>query len=362
MKRPSFQFYPADWRKDPALSTCSLAARGLWIEMMCLAHESERYGVLSINGTPMSVQQIARAVGESPSVIARLVTELERSSVFSRDAQGCILSRRMVRDERIRNVRADAGRLGGNPHLVERLVNQKDKQTSEAPETERDVFKDFSEKIPKKSSKKAAQCAVDSAPLCFVAKDTQPIDFARMGSPAHPAQGQELVANLVKQNGNQSLTPSSSSSSSSTTPNLNPKPRRADALQVLLTPLIEGLDAEAWAEFVTFRSAIRKPINQASAKAAQTRLVKFGSEAPGGQLAVVRQSIANGWQGLFALKQETSYATHQRMDNSAVGRVERATAHLYQPEPLDGASHSGSVAPDGQNLRPPLDVSVRGKR
>ena len=361
MKRPSFQFYPADWRKDPALSTCSLAARGLWIEMICLAHEGERYGVLSINnGHPMSVQQIARAVGESPSVITRLVAELEQSRVFSRDAQGCILSRRMVRDEHIRNVRADAGRLGGNPHLVERLVNQKDKQTSEAPETEKDVFKDFLEKIPKKSSKKAAQSAVDSAPSCFVAKDTQPMDLPSRGSREHPAQGHDWVANLVKQNGNQSLTPSSSSSS--TTPNLNLKPCRADALRVLLTPLIEGLDSEAWGEFVTFRSAIRKPINQASAKAAQTRLVKFGSEAPGGQLAVVRQSIANGWQGLFALKQETSYATHQRMDNSAVGRVERATAHLYQPEPLDGASHSGSVAPDGQNLRPPLDVSVRGKR
>ena len=99
MKRPSFQFYPADWRKDPALSTCSLAARGLWIEMMCLAHEGERYGVLSINnGHPMSVQQIARAVGESPTVIARLVAELEQSSDFSRDTHGCILSRRMVRD------------------------------------------------------------------------------------------------------------------------------------------------------------------------------------------------------------------------------------------------------------------------
>lgn len=134
--------------------------------------------------------------------------------------------------------------------------------------------------------------------------------------------------------------------------------------QALLAPLVEGLDLEAWTEFVTFRSAIRKPIHQASAKAAQTRLLKFGSEAMvlDGQLAVVRQSIANGWKGLFALKQETSYATHQRIDNSAVARVERATAHLYQPEPLDGASHSGSVAPDDADLRPPLDVSVWGER
>lgn len=134
--------------------------------------------------------------------------------------------------------------------------------------------------------------------------------------------------------------------------------------QALLAPLVEGLDLEAWTEYVTFRSAIRKPIHQASAKAAQTRLLKFGSEAMvlDGQLAVVRQSIANGWKGLFALKQESSYATHQRIDNSAVARVERATAHLYRPEPLDGASYGGSVAPDDADLRPPLDVSVWGER
>ena len=137
--------------------------------------------------------------------------------------------------------------------------------------------------------------------------------------------------------------------------------------QALLVPLVEGLDLEAWTEYVTFRSAIRKPIHQASVEAAQTRLLKFGSEADGlgGQLAVVRQSIANGWKGLFALKQESSYATHQRIDNSAVARVERATAHLYQPEPkpesLDGASHGGPVAPDDADLRPPLDVSVWGE-
>ena len=126
MKRPAFQFYPADWRKDPALSACSLSARGLWIELMCIAHEGGTYGVLSINGKPMAPAQIARMVGESPSVVAKLLAELEDAGVFSRDEQGCIYSRRMVKDEHVRNVRADAGRLGGNPNLLK----QKDKQTT----------------------------------------------------------------------------------------------------------------------------------------------------------------------------------------------------------------------------------------
>lgn len=124
MKRPAFQFYPADWRKDPALSTCSLAARGLWVELMCVMHEAEIYGVLSINGTPMTIQQIARTVGESTSVVAKLIKELSDAGVFSTNESGCIFSRRMVRDEQLRNVRADAGRLGGNPNLIDAKVKQ----------------------------------------------------------------------------------------------------------------------------------------------------------------------------------------------------------------------------------------------
>lgn len=134
MKRPSFQFYPADWRKDPALAPCSLAARGLWIEMMCIAHESDSYGTLSVNGKALTAAQLARMVGESPRLVDKLLAELEEAGVFSRNENGAIFSRRMVKDEAIRNVRAEAGRQGGNPNLVKPkvgdLVKQKDKQTA----------------------------------------------------------------------------------------------------------------------------------------------------------------------------------------------------------------------------------------
>lgn len=129
MKRPAFQFYPADWRKDPALSSCSLAARGLWIELMCIAHESDRYGYLSVNGRPMGLPQLARMVGESPATLTKLMSELESAAVFSREDDGTIYSRRMIKDERIRNVRAAAGKKGGNPNLVGDLVKQNVKQS-----------------------------------------------------------------------------------------------------------------------------------------------------------------------------------------------------------------------------------------
>lgn len=155
MKRPAFQFYPADWRKDPALSTCSLAARGLWIELVCIAHESDEYGVLSIAGKAMTVQQIARAVGESPAVVQKLLAELEDSGVFSRNEQGCILSRRMVRDEHIRNVRADAGRLGGNPNLLKQKDKQSAKQTDNQSPTPSSSSSSSSSETPPKPPKGA---------------------------------------------------------------------------------------------------------------------------------------------------------------------------------------------------------------
>lgn len=112
MKRPAFQFYPADWRKDPALSICSLAARGLWIELMCIMHEADEYGTLKVNGKGMTLQQIARMVGESPATTKKLLDELDDAGVFSRTNDGAIYSRRMIRDENLRAIRAAGGQAG----------------------------------------------------------------------------------------------------------------------------------------------------------------------------------------------------------------------------------------------------------
>ena len=43
---PSFQFYPADWRANAKLRSCGAAARGAWIDIMCVLHESDEYGVV----------------------------------------------------------------------------------------------------------------------------------------------------------------------------------------------------------------------------------------------------------------------------------------------------------------------------
>jgi biotin operon repressor len=117
MKLPSFQFYPGDWMKDPALRSVSPEARGLWIDMLCLLFESGRRGYLQhMAGKPVSDEQLARMTGSSSGQVSRLLQELEDSGVFSRTEHGMIYSRRMIRDERKRAACGEAGRKGGgNP-------------------------------------------------------------------------------------------------------------------------------------------------------------------------------------------------------------------------------------------------------
>jgi hypothetical protein len=112
-RRPAFQFYPSDWRTDPGLRLCTVPARGLWMEMLCLMHDGTPYGTLTAGGRPISDIALARLVGESADDVTRWRGELEDNGVYSVDA-GIIFSRRMIRDEALRNLRAANGQLGAD--------------------------------------------------------------------------------------------------------------------------------------------------------------------------------------------------------------------------------------------------------
>ena len=107
MKLPWIKFYPGDWLSDEALRSCSVEARGLWVDMLCLMAKSESHGHLLIGGKPARAEQIARIVGLLPQKTMELMDELNASGVFSFDKE-TIISRRMVKDERVR--KSDASR------------------------------------------------------------------------------------------------------------------------------------------------------------------------------------------------------------------------------------------------------------
>jgi hypothetical protein len=136
VKIPSFQFYPGDWLKDPALRRVSKASKGLWIELICLSFECEERGVFSTNGIPWPDEDIAAAVGGDRSENLKLLHELLEKGVCSRTAPpknggfGAIFCRRVVRDEQLRQKRIAAGKLGGNPILLNHTVNHEVNQHS----------------------------------------------------------------------------------------------------------------------------------------------------------------------------------------------------------------------------------------
>jgi hypothetical protein len=120
MKRPAFQFYPGDWLRATDLRACSVGARGLWIDMICLMHEGTPYGYLKVGDKVILSPNLARIVGASLPEVEGWLCELQEAGVFSRDPSGCIFSRRMIKDESIRESRASGGKLGGNPALKDR--------------------------------------------------------------------------------------------------------------------------------------------------------------------------------------------------------------------------------------------------
>ena len=118
-KLPAFQFYPGDWMKDPAVRCLSLAARGLWFDMLCLMHESPRRGYLQHpSGKRVEAVQLARMVGGEIAEVAALLDEIADAGASSETAQNVVYCRRMVRDERKRQKCSEAGKKGGgNPAL-----------------------------------------------------------------------------------------------------------------------------------------------------------------------------------------------------------------------------------------------------
>lgn len=118
MKRPSFQFYPSDWLRDTALRSCTVGARGFWMDLICFMHEGNPYGVLKVGDKVILPSNLAGMVGATLQEVEGWILELESARVFDRGENGEIMSRRMIRDENLRVVRAEGGKKGGNPALV----------------------------------------------------------------------------------------------------------------------------------------------------------------------------------------------------------------------------------------------------
>ena len=162
MSNPWLKFYPTDWRSDPRLRMCSMAARGLWIEMIALMHESSPYGHLLVSGHSPTDTQLAVLAGAPSEQVPDLIGELESAGVFSRTREGVIYSRKLTRMQKKAATARNNGKNGGNPTLKEQRENK-------ASDNLKDKGKDKSQKL---------EARVQSSSDAY-ASDGETVDFAK---------------------------------------------------------------------------------------------------------------------------------------------------------------------------------------
>ena len=127
------KFVPSEWLSDKDLRRCSLAARGAWIDMLCMMFQCDEVGVLVSAGVPWTVEDVCAALGGPTDFTRSCVEELLAKGVAARDNRNAIFSRRMVYEANLSRKRAEAGSIGGR-RAQEILLEQKSKQTSSKPQ------------------------------------------------------------------------------------------------------------------------------------------------------------------------------------------------------------------------------------
>ena len=133
-KMPAFQFYPGDWLRDLGVRALSRHDRSVWFDLLCMMHDSERRGLLLLNGHAMTDQAIGNALALTPARWRRVKTQLLDTGVASVDEEtGALISRRMVRDEELRQLRAENGESGGRPPRAERASASPESDSAQEP-------------------------------------------------------------------------------------------------------------------------------------------------------------------------------------------------------------------------------------
>jgi hypothetical protein len=88
------------------------------------------------------------------------------------------------------------------------------------------------------------------------------------------------------------------------------------------------LDEAAWERWAAYRKAIRKTIKPASEHAAKLKLSRFGAD----QDAVVEQSIAGGYQGLFELHKKAAPRPGERVEKTDKQKAADVARHAEQDD------------------------------
>lgn len=277
MKRPSFQFYPADWKTNANLRRCSEAARGVWMDILCVLHDSDEYGVAR-----WPLAELARVAG----VALKLARELADKSVLKGADKGPV---NFVHTPR------HAGRDGDPVTLIDAV----------GPCW-------FSSRMVKDEWRRS----VSGGQTRFSANN-QTVEGGTADRPPRRSPSQRHGDDL----GDGASTSSSSSLF----------PSETDLAREKKFILPEWVPSEPWADFLEMRKKIKAVPTQKAIKMLVTELETFRAE---GQdiAAVLNQSTKKNWRGLFRVKadfaaQVASSAFEPTTDEGWRGRCQAYQKH-----------------------------------
>lgn len=130
-KSPGFWFFTGDWLKDSELRFCSIFARGLLVDLLCIMFEAKEQGYMSKpDGTPRSDSDIVDAIsGSTREEKLQALKELEVSGVLSRDDRNVLYSRRLSKLKELSELRSKSGSKGGSK--TQAKLKQTEKQNTE---------------------------------------------------------------------------------------------------------------------------------------------------------------------------------------------------------------------------------------
>lgn len=122
--QPYIPLYVQDFLTDEKLNMCSITSQGVYIKLMCLFHKSNEYGGILLKQkdkqtTKQNMKQIdffalkvAKLLPIDLQTITDALIELVEEGVLTIEGD-FIYQKRMVKDNKVSEIRAEAGKLGG---------------------------------------------------------------------------------------------------------------------------------------------------------------------------------------------------------------------------------------------------------
>lgn len=151
-----FKFDAETWLSDPKLRSISYGAQGLWINIICLCHISEKYGYLTVNGQQMDRKQLQNCMNPAKNW-NKCFDELVENNILKQDENGFYYCHKLLKDKKFSEKQAIFGAMRGakKPEGNPQGYPQPEEEKEEEKEKELEEDKKNNKKINQKEKLKS---------------------------------------------------------------------------------------------------------------------------------------------------------------------------------------------------------------